>query len=64
LLFKSFSLREQVKLEVRMEATGATNTPDLNEPGANMNQSPTFGVITSREATGRCRDRRGWSSDR
>ncbi|MBI4876373.1 MAG: TonB-dependent receptor [Acidobacteria bacterium] len=45
--FKSFPLRERFKLEVRMEATGATNTPNFDAPGTNMNQSATFGVISS-----------------
>jgi len=46
-LFKSFPVRERLKLEVRMEATGATNTPNFDAPGANMSQAATFGVISS-----------------
>jgi hypothetical protein len=46
-LFKSFPVRERFKLEARMEATGVTNTPIFDPPGTNMNQTGTFGVITS-----------------
>lgn len=46
-VFKSFPLRERLKLEVRMEATGATNTPNFDAPGTNMNQAATFGVIST-----------------
>ena len=46
-LFKSFPIREKLKLEVRMEATGATNSPIFDAPGTNMNQAATFGVISS-----------------
>jgi len=46
-LFKAFAVREQVKLQIRLEATGATNTPNFGPPGTNMNQAATFGVITS-----------------
>lgn len=46
--FKSFPLRgERLKLEVRMEATGVTNTPNFDAPGTNMSQAATFGVINS-----------------
>src|SRR5260221_4568244 len=46
-LFKSFPIRERFKVEVRMESTGVTNTPIFDAPGTNMNQTGTFGVITS-----------------
>ncbi len=46
-LFKSFPIRERLKLEIRMEATGATNSPNFDGPGTNMSQAATFGVITS-----------------
>jgi hypothetical protein len=46
-LFKTFAIRERMKLEARMEATGATNTPNFGAPGTNMNQAATFGVINS-----------------
>jgi hypothetical protein len=34
-------------MELRMEATGVTNTPRFGNPGTNMSQAATFGVITS-----------------
>jgi hypothetical protein len=46
-LFKAFPIRERLRLEVRMEATGVTNTPNFDPPGTNMSQTATFGVITS-----------------
>lgn len=46
-LFKSFPLYERMRLEIRMEASGATNTPNFAAPGTNMNAAATFGVITS-----------------
>jgi hypothetical protein len=46
-LFKSFPVRERLKLQIRMDATGATNTPNFSAPGTNMSQAATFGVITS-----------------
>jgi hypothetical protein len=49
-LFKSFPIRERLKLLVRFDSTGVTNTPNFAAPGTNMSQAATFGVITS--ATG------------
>jgi hypothetical protein len=46
-LAKTFPLRERLKLEVRAEATGATNTPNFSAPGTSLNNASTFGVITS-----------------
>jgi len=46
-VFKAFPLRERLKLEIRLEATGFTNTPNFAAPGTNMSQAATFGVITS-----------------
>ena len=46
-LFKSFPIRERLKMELRMEGTGVTNTPRFGNPGTNMSQAATFGVITS-----------------
>ncbi|MEK7404973.1 MAG: TonB-dependent receptor [Acidobacteriota bacterium] len=46
-LFKTFPLVERYKLEVRMEGTGVTNTPNFSAPGTNMSQAATFGVISS-----------------
>ncbi|MBI4908752.1 MAG: TonB-dependent receptor [Acidobacteria bacterium] len=46
-LFKTFPLRERLRVEVRLEGTGVTNTPNFGAPGTNMNQAATFGVINS-----------------
>jgi hypothetical protein len=46
-LAKSFPLRERLKLEIRAEATGATNTPNYSAPGTALNSAATFGVINS-----------------
>jgi len=40
-------LRERLRLEIRLDATGLTNTPNFAAPGTNMSQAATFGVITS-----------------
>jgi hypothetical protein len=40
-------VRERLKLQIRMDATGATNSPNFSAPGTNMSQAATFGVITS-----------------
>jgi hypothetical protein len=44
-LFKSFPIYERLKVELRLEGTGVTNTPVFDEPGTNMSQAATFGVI-------------------
>jgi hypothetical protein len=46
-LFKTFSLHERLKLQIKMEANSITNTPNFGTPGLNMSQPATFGVITS-----------------
>ncbi len=45
--FKTVPLRERLRLEIRLEATGLTNTPNFSAPGTDMSQAATFGVITS-----------------
>ncbi len=45
--FKNFPIRERLRLEIRLDATGLTNTPNFGAPGTNMSQAATFGVITS-----------------
>jgi hypothetical protein len=50
-LFKSFPIRERFKIEVRMESTSVTNSPNFDAPGTNMNQAGTFGVISSAGGT-------------
>ena len=49
-LFKEFPIRERLRMQIRFDATGVTNTPNFAPPGTNMSQSATFGVISS--ATG------------
>ncbi|MBI3695026.1 MAG: carboxypeptidase regulatory-like domain-containing protein, partial [Acidobacteria bacterium] len=46
-LFKTFPLRERLRLEVRAEMANFTNTPNFGAPGANMSNAATFGVINS-----------------
>jgi hypothetical protein len=46
-LFKTFPLTERVRLQFRIEAQGATNTPNFAAPGTNMSAPATFGVITA-----------------
>ncbi len=51
-LFKIFSVTEKIKLEIRGEASGVTNTPQFSNPNTgvnNFNADPsknTFGVVT------------------
>ena len=44
-LFKQLAIYERLKLEMRLESTGLTNTPNFNAPGTAMNNRATFGVI-------------------
>jgi hypothetical protein len=44
---KSFQLYERLRLHVRMDAIGVTNTPIFGAPGTNMSNAATFGVISS-----------------
>ena len=46
-LFKSFTLRERLHLEARLESSNFTNTPGFSAPGTNMSNRATFGVISS-----------------
>lgn len=46
-LFKSFPVRERIKLELNFQADNATNTPQWANPGTNMSSKATFGVITN-----------------
>jgi hypothetical protein len=46
-LFKSFPIRERLKLQVRFDSTGLTNSPNFGAPGTNMSQLATFGQINS-----------------
>lgn len=44
---KSFTLYERLKLQLRMDAIGATNSPIFGAPGTNLSNLATFGVINS-----------------
>jgi hypothetical protein len=44
-LFKSIAIWERVKLELRMESSSFTNTPNFNAPATALNNLATFGVI-------------------
>jgi hypothetical protein len=46
-LFKVFPILERLKLQIRFDANGLTNTPNFGVPGTNMSQLATFGVINS-----------------
>jgi hypothetical protein len=46
-LFKTFAATERIRLQLRLEAAGVTNTPNFAAPGTNMASVATFGVITS-----------------
>lgn len=46
-LFRDFSIRENIKLQLRAEMFGTTNTPHLAAPGLDVTNTATFGVITS-----------------
>lgn len=46
-LFKAFPIREMVKLEFSFQAGNALNSPQWGDPGTNMSNLATFGVINS-----------------
>ena len=46
-LLKNFPIRERLRLQVRMDAIGLTNTPIFGAPGVNLSSLATFGVINS-----------------
>jgi hypothetical protein len=46
-IFRNFNITESVKFQFRMEMFGVTNTPHLNNPGTDVTNTATFGVITS-----------------
>jgi Carboxypeptidase regulatory-like domain/TonB dependent receptor len=45
-IFRDFQVTESVKLQFRMEMFGVTNTPHFGNPGTDINNPNTFGVIT------------------
>lgn len=46
-LFRTFAITERVKFQFKMEMFGVTNTPHLGNPGIDVTNPATFGVITS-----------------
>jgi hypothetical protein len=46
-LYKSFRIRERLRLEVNMQSESVTNSPNFNSPGTNMSNLATFGVIST-----------------
>ena len=46
-IFRNFKFTERVTLQIRAEMFGVTNTPHLNNPGVDVTNASTFGVITS-----------------
>src|SRR6266850_2113961 len=46
-IFRNFNITEKVKFQFRMEMFGVTNTPHFNNPGTDVTNTATFGVITS-----------------
>ena len=70
-LFRTFALKRNMSLQLRIEALNATNTPHFSNPGTNvsnlqLNPDGTvrnlngFGVITSTNRLGRQYDEREW----
>ncbi|HTV09757.1 MAG TPA: TonB-dependent receptor [Candidatus Aquilonibacter sp.] len=45
-LFKEFAMTERYKLQTRLETFNTLNTPHFNNPGGNMTDTTSFGVIT------------------
>ena len=46
-LIKRFKVHERVSFDARLDAAGATNTPNWSNPGTNMANASTFGIITN-----------------
>jgi hypothetical protein len=68
-LFRDFRLTERLKLELRAEMFGATNTPHYALPGVDPTAASTFGVITStfntaQRGTGTGGERQSWFTAR
>ena len=51
-LFRTFSLTEYLRLQLRAEALNATNHPNFSNPSVNISDPSTFGFITSTTGTG------------
>jgi hypothetical protein len=46
-LSRDISITEKVKMQIKAEMFGVTNTPHYNNPGTDVTNATTFGVITS-----------------
>jgi hypothetical protein len=46
-IFRDFRITERVKFQIRAEMFGLTNTPHYGNPGIDVTNTATFGVITS-----------------
>jgi len=46
-IFRDFNITEGIKFQFRMEMFGVTNTPHFANPGTDITNPSTFGVITS-----------------
>jgi len=46
-IFRNFNITEKVTFQLRMEMFGVTNTPHFANPGVDVTNPATFGVITS-----------------
>ncbi len=68
-IFRNFSITERVKLQIRAEMFGVTNTPHYGLPGTDVTNPAQFGVITSTlnlagRGTGTGGERQTWFSAR
>ena len=50
-IFKTFNIREKVRLELRGLLNNFTNSPVFGDPATNMSTPTTFGVITTAGGT-------------
>lgn len=68
-LSRDFRITERVKLQIKAEMFGLTNTPHYGNPGTDVTNAATFGVITSTlnlagRGTGTGGERQTWFSAR
>jgi hypothetical protein len=57
-LFRTFNLRDWLRVQARAEALNATNTPHFANPNSNVSSGSAFGTITSVSAGSRTTDER------